>query len=56
MIESEEWCEAWYSHLPRDILDRGYKAGGELAWDRADALRVNALVQRRGYTVSLVET
>ena len=52
----EEWFQAWYSLLPRDILDRAYKAGGELAWTRADALRVVALVGSHGYRVIGVDT
>ncbi len=55
MVEVKEWREPWYPLLSRDILDRAYRAGGEMAWDRADALRVVALVESHGYRVIGVE-
>ena len=47
----------FYAVLPPDLLDRAYRStAGQLAWDRADALRVVALAQRRGYEIIGVAT
>ena len=47
---------AYYTILPRDLLDRAYVAGRERAWVRADAVRVVTILQERGYRILDVET
>ncbi len=51
----EDWYEDWFALLPPDLSERAYRHHGEMAWDRSDALRVVALVERHGYEVSIIE-
>lgn len=42
---------AFTSVLPADLLKRAFRAGNELAWARADAIKAIDLLQRRGEDV-----
>ena len=52
----DEWHEDWYALLPPDIAARAYNYNGELAWTRADALAVVALLERHRYEIIGVDT
>ncbi len=52
----KDWHEDWYALLPPDIAARAYNYNGELAWTRADALAVVALLERHGYEIIGVDT
>ena len=52
----KDWHEDWYVLLPPDIAARALRDNGELAWTRADALQVVAMLQRHGYAVIGVDT
>lgn len=41
----------WLNLLPLDLAQNGYRAGAEMAWSRADALRVVELLRANGYVV-----
>jgi hypothetical protein len=42
---------SWQRQLPRELINRAYRAGQELAWPRADALMVLSVLHEKGFVV-----